>query len=193
MTTDIRIRDARREDAEAIGRGVVMALHDEIALDFAGSADRLPLVYKVFTTLAAADNSQYSYRNTLVAETADGAIAGILTAYDGSALHRLRDAFIHEANSTLGTEFVEEEMDDETSDDEIYLDSLAVFPEYRGQNLAKRLINAMAERHSASGKPLGLLCEPGYDHLLKLYGSLGFRETGMRKFAGKEMHHLQRL
>ena len=63
MTTDIRIRAARREDAEAIGRGVVMALHDEIALDFAGSADRLPLVYKVFTTLAAADNSQYSYRN----------------------------------------------------------------------------------------------------------------------------------
>ena len=29
MTTDIRIRAARREDAEAIGRGVVMALHDE--------------------------------------------------------------------------------------------------------------------------------------------------------------------
>ena len=146
------IRPARREDAPLIARGIVMALHDEISLGFAGSRDRLPLVDRLFTELAASDRAQYSYLNTLVAEAPDGNVAGILVAYDGARLHELRKAFVAKANEILGTRFVNEEMDNETTDDEVYLDSLAVFPEYRGHNLGAKLIEAMAERHAGAGK-----------------------------------------
>ena len=81
------IRPARREDAPQIARGIVMALHDEIAVGFAGSRDRLPLVDRLFTELAASDRAQYSYLNTLVAEAPDGKVAGIRMAYDGARLH----------------------------------------------------------------------------------------------------------
>lgn len=186
------IRPARREDAPQIARGIVMALHDEIAVGFAGSRDRLPLVDRLFTELAASNSAQYSYLNTLVAEAPDGKVAGILVAYDGARLHELREAFVAKANEILGTRFVNEEMDNETYDDEVYLDSLAVFPEYRGHNLGAKLIEAMAERHAGAGKPLGLLCEQGYDHLYRLYTSLGFKDGGKRPFAGTEMLHLLR-
>lgn len=186
------IRAARREDAAAIARGVVMALHEDIALAFAGSRERLPLVDRLFAGLAARDDSQYSYRNSLVAEDASGRVAGIIVAYDGSRLHELREAFVAEANALLGTRFVNAEMDNETSGDEVYLDSLAVFPGFRGHRLGARLIEAAAQLHSGAGKPLGLLCEQGYDHLYRLYTSLGFRNVGMRPFAGTMMHHLQR-
>lgn len=192
MNKQFKIRPARKEDAPHIARGIVMALHDEIAIGFAGSRERLPLVYRLFTELAACENAQYSYLNTLVAEDDEGSVAGIIVAYDGSRLHELREAFVDKTNAILGSNFNNDKMDNETSDDEVYVDSLAVFPEYRGHNLGSQLIEAMAKRHANSGKPLGLLCEQGYDHLFRLYTSLGFKDAGMRPFAGTMMHHLQR-
>lgn len=192
MSDQFKIREARKDDATVIARGIVMALHDDNTMGLAGTRDRLPLVDSLFTDLAAREDSQYSYLNTIVAEAADGNVAGILVAYDGARLHELREAFVRKANAILGTGFVNEEMDNETSDDEIYLDSLAVFPEYRGNKLGPRLIEAMSLRHADAGKPLGLLCEQGYDHLYKLYTSLGFKDVGMRPFIGTMMHHLRR-
>lgn len=190
--TTFTIRPARPADAPALARGIVMALHEDIALSFAGSPDRLPLVDELFRRLAERDDTQYSHRNALVAEDPEGNVAAILIAYDGALLHRLRQPFVNEANALLGTDFDNETMDAETSADEFYLDSLAVFPPYRGHRLGSRLILAMAEHHASAGKPLGLLCEQGYEHLRRLYTSLGFRDVGIRPFAGTEMHHMQR-
>lgn len=207
----IIIRPAERRDAPAIGRGVVMALGPELPLYMAGNDPRrLPLVEQLFTDLAAADNSQYSWRNTLVAATPDGSVAGILVSYDGARLHELRRAFIAGAKRVLDREMSEAELPDETDANEIYLDSLAVFPEYRGHGLGAALIDAAARHHacrsatpevittgddSASAtpqKPLGLLCDPDNPRAHALYESLGFRDVGRRYFATHLMHHMQR-
>ncbi|MDE6288914.1 MAG: GNAT family N-acetyltransferase [Muribaculaceae bacterium] len=186
----IRIRKAIPEDAPAIARGIIMAVGEEIATEFAGSPERLPLVEKVFTDLARREDSQYSYRNSLVAETESGDIAGIIVAYDGARLHDLRPAFCEEAAATLGINIKSEDMHDETSPDEIYLDSLAVFPPYRRHGLGRRLIAAAIYEHKSSGKPIGLLCDPPNKKARRLYESLGFKPAGQRPFADTMMDHL---
>ena len=189
-TEDFIIREAKPEDALVISRVIQMAMHTEGCLALAGSEERFPLLDKTFTILAARPDSQYSYRNNIVAEDGGGTIAGAIVSYDGAFLHPLRRAFVEVANEVLDSKFVEEEMDLETSDDEIYLDSLAVFPEYQGKGLAKRLIAAALERHAGSVKPFGLLCAPGNNDAYRLYERLGFREIGLRPFAGILMHHM---
>lgn len=190
--TDFKIIPARRGDADSIADAVIAAVGDEITLNFAGSEQRLPLVKETFRRLAARDDSQYSYRNSLVALDDEGNVAGVIVSYDGEELHYLRKAFINVANEVLSLDIKEEEMPDETSADEIYLDSLCVFPKYRGVGLAKRLIEAADLAHKDSGKPLGLLVDYDNPKARKLYVSLGFESVGQRPFAGTEMEHMQK-
>ena len=185
------IQAARKEDAPVIAEVVLTAVGDEIRNSFAGTPDRLPLVTDVFTRLAESEDSQYSYTNTLVALAEDGSVAGAIVSYDGARLYPLREAFIRVANEVLGMNLKAEDFEDETSPDEIYLDSLCVFPEHRGQGLAAELIAAAIERHKDSGKPVGLLVDPDNPRARRLYDRLGFKEVGMRPFAGVMMHHLQ--
>ena len=181
---------ARRGDAPEIAKAVVSAIGEEIAEKFAGSPDRLPLVYEMFERLAARDDSQYSYRNALVALDPDRQVAGVIVSYDGEELHYLRKAFISVAHQVLGLEIDEAEMVDETSPDEIYIDSLCVFPPYRGKGLGARLINAVVESAAEKGKPVGLLVDYDNPKARKLYASVGFESNGHRPFALVEMEHM---
>ncbi len=182
---------ARPEDAAFIARAILTAIGDELTLHMAGSADRVRLVEEVFTRLAAREDSQYSYRNTLIAVTPEGERAGAVVCYDGALLYGLRQAFIDEANRLLGWNVTQEEFTDETSPDEVYLDSLMVVPEYRRHGLGTRLIEAAKEKAASMGKPLGLLVDFDNPNARRLYKSVGFRSVGRRPFAGKEMEHLQ--
>lgn len=168
-----------------------MAVGEEIATSFAGSPERRPLVDEVFTRLAARTDAQYSHVNALIAETPEGDVAGVIVAYDGARLHSMRRVFAEVANEVLGYDIDPDAMSDETTPDEIYLDSLAVFPQWRGQGVASKLIAAMAEHYKDAGKPLGLLCDPDNHRARRLYDSLGFKPVGQRPFADVMMDHLQ--
>lgn len=192
MENTIKIRAARKEDAPIIAKVVMMALHDDGCQKLAGGSERLPLLEDLFTHLCESDNSQYSYLNSLIAEDDNGEYAGAIVAYDGVRMHDLRHAFVDAANSMMGYNLREEEMDNETDASEIYLDSVAVFAPFRGQGLASRLIDAAIERHKPSGKPFGLLCDPDNINAYNLYSRLGFVDLGMRKFAGIPMRHMQK-
>lgn len=187
----ISIRPATAADAPFIARAIIMAIGEEIAMRFAETAERRPLVDRLFTELAERDDSQYSYLNSHVAATADGHVAGIVVAYDGARLRELRRAFTAKAAEILGLDIDPETMADETTPDEVYLDSLAVFPEYRGRGIAHSLIQCAAEKAHALGKPLGLLCEPENRPAETLYKSLGFKTIGQLPFAGVMMNHMR--
>ncbi len=189
--TDITISPARPEHAPYIAQAVLMAVGEEIELSLAGGEDRRHLALEAFTELAARTDSQYSYLNTLVATDAEGRVAGVLVSYDGARLLELRRSFFEVAARVLGLHF-DDSLEAETDPGEIYLDSLAVFPGYRGKGLAGRLIEAAAERHAGSGKPLGLLVDVPNTGAYRLYTRLGFGKAGERPFAGVMMDHLQR-
>lgn len=188
---EFSIRKATPEDAPFIAATIFEAIGREHILHMAGTSERLPIVERVFTNLASMDNSQYSYRNTLIVETATGQRAGAAISYDGADLRVLRKAFIREANALLGWNLKEENFSDETNAEEFYLDSLMVVQQYRGLGLASKLIGEVRKKAEGINKPLGLLVDYNNDNARSLYDKLGFRSVGTRPFAGIPMDHLQ--
>jgi len=172
----IEIRQATPADAVKIGEVVAMALGFESGHKAA----------EVFAEAAAEEDTQYSYQNALVA-TADGKTAGIIVAYDGGRLAELREGslkVIRKYHPDLQT------PDDETEAGEMYVDSLGVFPEYRGQGIAHLLLDAVRERASEDGLTLGLLADYDNRTARRLYTRYGFRPDGEKPFFGHTMQHL---
>ena len=188
MTMMIEIREATKAQASDIARLIMMAMTDDCCLHFCGVGHGLEDFYKMMTSLVEREDSQYSYRNTLVA-MADDNVVGIAVSYDGSRLHELRQAFIQAAKEHIGKEH--SGMDDETQAGELYLDSLAVLPEYRRQGIARRLLSATTEKAEKMGLPyVGLLVDKGNLAGEALYASVGFRYANDSRWGGHPMKHL---
>jgi len=138
--------------------------------------------------LVEREDSQYSYRNTSVATDGEQ-VVGIAVSYDGASLHALRQAFIETAREYIGKDH--SGMDDETQAGELYLDSLAVLPEYRRQGIARRLLKSTKEKAVQLGLPcVGLLvdkCNPAGE---RLYASVGFRYVNDSCWGSHPMKHL---
>ncbi len=126
-----------------------------------------------------------------MAYTRRGERAGAIICYDGADLERLRQPFIDEANRLLGWDITAAQMKPETSDDEMYLDSLMVLPKFRRQGLGRKLIGKAAEKAAIARKPLGLLVDFDNPSARNLYAGAGFKNVGKRPFAGKMMEHMQ--
>lgn len=122
----MKIVPAARADARLIGDVVVTAIGEDVAVNFASDRS-IQDVRRLFSNLAAREDSQYSYLNTLKAVDDDGTPMGFVVAYDGAGLHALRKAFFEEAREILGRD-LEGRVVDECVPGEYYLDSLAVFP-----------------------------------------------------------------
>ena len=191
----MKIRKGKIEDAPFLAEVVMEAVGEELCLGLAETKERLPLVTKLFTTLAAAPDSQYSYNNAFIAVDADDKPLGGIISYDGAKLHELRKAFVREANSILGWNVTEEEAEcwgDEADKGEIYIDSLYVVARARRQGVATALLDAVEKRYEGSGKPLGLLVEPDNQNARETYRHWGFRKAGISNFFQTPMIHKQR-
>lgn len=190
----MKIREGKPEDARFLSKVVTGAIGRELCTGLAGSEERLPLVDELFATLAADPVSQYSYTNALIATDDEGSPVGGIIAYDGADLHRLRRAFIREANDILGWSVSEkeaEEWGDEAAPDEIYIDSLFVEPGYRGKGVASALLKATLRKFAGTKKPLGLLVEPENRRALQAYTHWGFEQVGVSNFFRSPMIHMQ--
>jgi len=183
------IQPASPHHAPIIARAVMMAVGEDICNDFAAPDHTIADVEALFTHLASLDDSQYSYRNTLVALDPEGNVAGVCVGYDGALLHRLRNRFFEASKAMLNRDM--EGMADETSADEFYLDTLAVMPQFRGHGIGTRLLKAQIERAQASGKPAALLVDYDNPKAEALYRSIGFTHIDDRPFAGVTMKHMR--
>lgn len=184
----MKIAQALKTDAPRIAALVMTAMNHECCKNFAGPEHSLEDFQRMMTELAELDNSQYSYRNTLVARDGNGYVAGVIVGYDGNDLHRLRKAFIDAAKMHLGRDF--SNMDDETGPGEFYIDSLAVDEHYRHQGIATQLLKAVTNAHIGQ-QPVGLLVDKGNPAAERLYASLGFRYVEDAAWGGHAMRHLQ--
>ena len=184
----IEIREATKNQAEEIASLIMMAMTDDCCLFFCGDGYGLDDFYKMMTMLVEREDSQYSYQNTLVA-MADNKVVGISVSYNGGRLHELRRAFIEAAKEHIGKDH--SGMDDETQAGELYLDSLAVLPEYRRQGIARRLLLATKERANRLGLPcVGLLVDKDNPVGEALYISVGFQYDNDNQWGGHPMKHL---
>lgn len=189
MNQKYNIRPARREEAPYIGAAVVDAIGMEIAEELGRGRGGVETAVALFSELAALDDSQYSYLNTLVAVDECDRVVGVCVAYNGARLHELRLRFIEVARRMLGLEFGE--LKDECEPSEFYLDTLSVDPAHRGRGIASSLIRATAGRARAIDKPLGLLVDKDNVRARRLYDREGFKPVGEREFMHTLMDHLQ--
>lgn len=185
----IKIIAATASHAPYIGKAITMAIGEELVKGLAGEKHSSDDVLNLFTSLAARTDTQYSYINALVAVDENENPVGIVIAYDGADLHRLRVPFFEEAEKMIGLK-IDGEPADETGPEEVYLDSLSVFPPYRGKGIGQKLISASFEKAKKIGKPLGLLVSKTNPNARKLYDAMGFKAVGERPFAGEMMDHL---
>ncbi len=186
----INIIPAERADAPLIARTIMEALGAEMCESFTRPGRTLEDIEELFTICAESDDSQYSWVNTLKAVDEDGNVCGMVISYDGAKLYELRKRFLDEFAKQNGFR-IDDRMTDETEPGEWYLDSLAVFPEYRGRGIARQLIEGVRQRALPSGKPVGLLVDKTNHRAEGLYNRLGFRTVGDRSFAGELMTHKQ--
>ena len=181
-------RKATKEQSADIARLIMMAMTDDCCLYFCGDGYGLEDFYRMMTRLVEMEDSQYSFKNTLVAMDGDK-VVGISVSYDGGKLHTLRKAFIESAKKCVGKDHTG--MDDETQAGELYLDSLAVLPAYRRHGIARQLLLATKERADSMGLPaVGLLVDKGNPIGEALYASLGFRYVNDSSWGGHSMKHL---
>lgn len=93
----IQIEQATPDKASHIASLIMEAMNAQCCQNFAGPQHTLVDFHRMMTKLVEMEDSQYSYKNTLVAMSTDGILVGILVAYDGvtskdyvSALLRLQ-------------------------------------------------------------------------------------------------------
>ncbi len=187
---DIEIGMAVPEMAPQIASLIMEAMNHECCQNFAGEYHTLEDFHRMMTRLVGMEDSQYSYRNTIVAIASDGSLAGICVAYDGGKLHTLRRRFIEAAREAFGIDY--SGMADETSAGEYYVDSLCVDSACRGKGIATRLLQATAVRARELGIPaVGLLVDKGNPKAERLYQRVGFRYVNDTTWGGHAMKHLQ--
>ena len=175
---NISIRKASAEDAPLIALVLAMAM---------GGDESHPL-FDIFCRMAQREDSQYSWRNTFVAEI-DGAAAGAIVGYDGARLYELRRPLEEAIMDINGGVF---NIEDETSAGEFYIDSLAILPQYRGMGIAKSLVEYVRERVFAEGfDKVGLIVDYGNPRAEGLYESIGFKKVNPTTFLGHDMGHMQ--
>lgn len=188
------IRNATPRDASLIAGAILVAIGEDITNELAGDHHTREDIHDLFRRLAERDDTQYSYKNTRIATDHDGLPMGVTISYDGADLKTLRRSFFHEAISTLGWTMSEDDIEavpGETEPDEVYLDTLMVLPQYRRQGVAKELLADAKKKAERIGKPLGLLCDLDNARAHRLYESVGFKDIGLRPFAGHTMYHMQ--
>ena len=167
---EIKVRPAIVSDATIIAQAVAMAIGDETVVKYCG-ADYL----KALEAAASAEDTQYSYRNALVAEL-DGVPAGAVVGYDGALLESLRAgtlSVLKKFNPSVSV------TDEETQAGEFYIDSISVFPQFRGHGIVL-----------GCGK-VGLIVDFENSEASSLYSRCGFQPVGEKLFFGHKMHHLQ--
>lgn len=195
-TRFMTIIPATTAHAADIAQLIMTAMSEDCCQFLAGDAHTLDDFYQMMLDLVLMDDSQYSWRNAFVAvdeEATDGnveyaPVAGAIVGYDGKELHRLRRRFQQEALRQLGMDY--SHMDDETEAGEFYIDSLAVYPEYRKRGIAKALLGHVVAHAAQLGLPAALLVDKGNPGAERLYTAVGFEYRNDAVWGSHDMKHL---
>ena len=185
----ISYRKAIREEAEMIAEYFVSALPVEsfLALDSRLTIEGLTSLYADYIR---AENTLYSYRNTFVAVTEDGFVAGAICGYSGDDFLELKKPITEDFEKRFGPNPYAQ--CNETGPGEFYLDSIGVAKEMRSQGIGRNLFEAIIKYAFEQGhKTIGLLVDTDNPKAEKLYRKIGFEEVGKKDFMGHTMKHIQ--
>lgn len=169
MIEKITIRKATIEDAEMIARGFLTAMWM--------SDEEIARLMPSCVQLAQMNDTLYSWRNTFIAQY-EGNDAAVLICYNGATYKESALKTFTLVRDNGGDDFTQ--MTQEAEPGEWYLDTLAVFPEYRRKGIATELL-----RHGIREgllhpdiNAVTLYVDPEHPWVVNLYKSVGFEHDG---------------
>ncbi len=184
---DKNIRQAKPNDFKQVAPLIVQAMED-LACTFANTntiENSFPLFEHFFRETA----NQYSFEHALVYEEA-GVIMGSIIFYDGSLLPKYRTPFLEYIAEKYNVKDLV--IEDETVPDEVYIDTVSVFPKHQGKGIGKKLIAAaIAQSKEENHKKIGLLVDFKNPNAKKLYSALRFKSVGKKQLGNNVYEHLQ--
>lgn len=180
------IRKATISDAGAIAKHLFYAM-EHIVYQFIEENNRQEAI-AFLQHFSARTSNLYSFENCYVWDTLSGVI-GVANLYDGSDLHRLRLPVENYIRRHYNAHF---SVEDETQSGEIYIDTFAVSPSYRGRGIGGQMLRFLIEEWcERQGKTLGLLVEKEKLDVQMFYYKLGFKRVGEKRLMKQPMIHLQ--
>lgn len=182
----MEIRKALASEAETIAELMLFAMKD-IAFEFIGEHNELK-AKEFLTALIRSPKNQYSFENTWVL-TQNNQIAGSFTIYDGSKLTELREPVLAYLAQYYNQSFIPQ---DETESGEYYIDTIGVFPKFRGQGLGHKILDYIIKEFAEKEhKTIGLLVDINNPKAKKLYDSKGFKVVGQKQLMSENHLHMQ--
>ncbi len=177
MENKITIRKGKEEDTETVAKTVLTALDmDTSKLEWIKES-------------CADPNSMYSWNKSLIAEE-DGKPIGCIISYSGDDYQQLREYTWSRLWKGVDPSVIKDSAI-ETYPGEYYLDSLAIEPEYRGQGIGKRLMEAAMEYGGELGyDKFALLVSLEKPRLKEYYATAGFEEADDVNFFGHQYHRM---
>lgn len=182
---EFTFRAATPADAPFIARYVLAAFHI-IELDQPLSEEQQQSI-TALEPVVQQEGVLYSYRHAEIVEIKGEPIA-MLLSYKGENFREFRARTFQQLPF-----FTEEElasMDDETQAGELYIDSLAVYPQHRCCGIAQCLLERAVHRAKSLDVAATLLVDPENPKARALYERCGFTAEGRVNAFGVNFHRL---
>lgn len=182
----ILIRQGLPEDAPTIAGLMMTAWGDGICDYLQGENHNREDLHELLTMICRRENTQYSYRNALLAQV-DGTTVGLALSYDGGRLVELRWPTIVALKEIFHREI---SLVDETQAGELYLDALGVSPNFRCRGIGSALLRSTQRKAERLGLPVGLLVDIENEQARRVYLKNSFQELEDRLVGPFEMRHM---
>lgn len=167
------IRKATINDARPIAELTYMIWKD-MELEIVENYDKSEVI-KVIEESVASESYRNSYHHIDVYDV-EGQVAGMIVTYDGDKELYYEESWntIKRAKSLpLSTKTPLPVK--EAEDTDRYIESIATFPQYRGQGIAKALMTHVFEIYKS--ETLSLNCDQNNVHARRLYETMGFKPS----------------
>lgn len=187
---EITVRDCTKADAPAVAWLVMSAwpVEEFLAMDPSMTLDSLHDRIKKYIE---AENTLYSYRNTIVAVEGKK-VCGAVNGYDGAMYEELKRPVIEDLSGFRDSPNDFSKVK-ETEAGEFYLDSIGVDPSMRSRGIGSMLFEAAFDRARKLGfSKVGLIVDVDKPKAEALYLRLGFTHAGLKDFFGHQMKHMQK-
>ncbi|RCX17879.1 ribosomal protein S18 acetylase RimI-like enzyme [Anaerobacterium chartisolvens] len=184
------IRRAKKTDAPQVAELIYIIL-DEMDIPML-KAHAKPKVLEFIVRAFKGEASRFSYNNIWVKEIESHAV-GMAVVYHGADAGRLdrelsgiiRDTF------SLSEDII---LDKEAEEEEFYIDSLCVMPEFRGRGIGTELLKSV----QAEARDRGLTClsinvELNNTRAQRLYKGMGYLTEKEIEIAGHSYFHMIKM
>lgn len=183
---NVYIRRATPEDAEKAAVLTRLAIK-EIAEELTGETEE-ETILAVLADFFRKSGNRISYENTFVSEH-NGEVSGLIIAYHGKDAKGLDEPIVERLRRKMKDSSIT--LDKEAENDDFYLDTLCVDPNFQGKGIGSALIQYVEEYAKEKGYPrVSLVVEDVNEGANRLYNRLGYKKIKTIMISGYEFGYM---